>query len=305
MVVFRQRDYKSFWKRFVVSKWFCFVLVSIFFIKTIFSQDLQDYQYSLLRSSATFSSASNTADAKAMQDWKETFRASCQQVIVEASGKFHQAALDKKEAIETEAVSLLKQSSDIRGTLPADHNPYVYCKNTFIDLGTNIGDSIGHFVDNAIDVCSPMWLEANPKQKVNYKFPHPHLDVTKLKIHHKGYGNNPLHGLLQQHLSSLGENRSAVLPENTCVYGMEGNPEFTDRLQRLENYIMGMNPRPLRHLHIHTESVVTAVDGPTQLYLDKTSVKENVSCARRWRTLGPYHSLTQLSSTFSFGVQAF
>lgn len=42
---------------------------------------------------------------------------------------------------------------------------------------------------------------------------------------------------------------------------------------------MDMRPRPVQHLNIHTESVVTAVDGPTKLYLDKTSVKENVSYA--------------------------
>jgi hypothetical protein len=285
MVVIRRSVVKSFWKRFVVSKWFCFVLLSIALIHNWIQQGLQDYQYSLLRSSTTFSLASNAADAKAMKDWRETFRSSCQQVIVEASGKFNQAALDKKEAIELQAISSLKKYSDIRSTPPADHSPYAYCKNTFIDLGSNIGDSIGCFVDNAIDVCSPMWLEANPKQRVNNKFPHPHLDVTELKIHHKGYGKNPIYKLLQQHMSPLGENGSVVLPESTCVYGMEGNPEFTDRLQRLENYIMGMNPRPLRHLHIHTESVVTAVDGPTKLYLDKTSVNESVSCARRTNTL--------------------
>ena len=284
MVVFRRRDDKSFWKRFVVSKGFCFVLISIVFMNNFAENGLEDYsyQYGLLRSSTDFPLASNAADATAMQNWRETFRSSCHQVIVEANGKFDQAALDKKEAIEMEAVSSLKQSSDLRGTRPADHSPYAKnCKSAFIDLGTNIGDSIGTFVDTAMDVCSPMWLEANPIQRVNKRFPHPHLDVTELKMHHKGYGNNPVYGLLQQHMSSLGENGIVVLPENTCVYGMEGNPEFTDRLQRLENYIMSMSPRPLRHLHIHTESVVAAVDGPTKLYLDKTSVKENVSCARR------------------------
>ena len=57
---------------------------------------------------------------------------------------------------------------------------------------------------------------------------------------------------------------------------MEGNPEFTSRLNKLTNYVMGMSPRPVQHLHIFTESVITAIDGPTKLYLDKTSVAENV-----------------------------
>jgi hypothetical protein len=62
---------------------------------------------------------------------------------------------------------------------------YDYCKNTFIDLGTNIGDSIGHFVDNAIDVCSPMWLEAIPN-KESALVSYPHLDVTELDISPQG-----------------------------------------------------------------------------------------------------------------------
>ena len=58
---------------------------------------------------------------------------------------------------------------------------------------------------------------------------------------------------------------------------MEGNPTFTERLTKLENFISDMNPRPVQHVHMFTESVVTATDGPTKLYLDKTSVEQNVS----------------------------
>ena len=140
-------------------------------------------------------------------------------------------------------------------------------------MGTNIGDSIGHFVDNALDVCSPLWSKKYPRTKYDEKFPHPHLDVTELKIYNKGFKANPLFGVLQKHMKM----DPPMLPEETCVYGMEGNPEFTKRLTKLENYIMAMKPRPIKHLHIHTESVVTEVDGPTKLYLDKTSVNDNVS----------------------------
>lgn len=59
---------------------------------------------------------------------------------------------------------------------------------------------------------------------------------------------------------------------------------FTEHLQKLENHVMGAHPRPIQHLHIHTESVITAVDGPTKLFLDKTSVAENVrTCPRGHR----------------------
>lgn len=63
--------------------------------------------------------------------------------------------------------------------------------------------------------------------------------------------------------------------EKFCVYGMEGNPTFTERLTKLENFISDMNPRPVQHVHIFTESVVTAKDEPTKLYLDKTSIEQN------------------------------
>lgn len=63
---------------------------------------------------------------------------------------------------------------------------------------------------------------------------------------------------------------------------MEGNPEFTNRLTKLEDYISAMDPRPVEHIHIFKESVVTAIDGPTKLFLDKTSVKENVSEKKDW-----------------------
>ncbi|KAL3919263.1 MAG: hypothetical protein SGILL_003843, partial [Bacillariaceae sp.] len=154
--------------------------------------------------------------------------------------------------------------------IPPDiqQQPYARCKNTFIDLGTNIGDSVGYFIDNAVDTCSPVWAAKYPKTKFNADFPRPHLDVATLEIQHKGNKGNPLFGMLQKQATS-------VSSETFCVYGMEGSPAFTERLTKLENYIRTMEPRPVQHVHIFTESVVTATDGPTKLYLDKTSVEQN------------------------------
>ena len=77
---------------------------------------------------------------------------------------------------------------------------------------------------------------------------------------------------------------------------MEGNPEFTQRLQKLENHVMQTQPRPVEHLHIHTESVVTAVDGPTKLFLDKTSVEQNVSTAVPYENVYIYY-------VYMYGIQ--
>jgi hypothetical protein len=183
----------------------------------------------------------------------------------------------KSTYFEISAIYTFPDVSTLNGKLPSGHIKYEYCRNTFIDLGTNIGDSIGYFVDNSLD---PSWMKTFPKTKKH--FSRPHLDVTKTKIYNTGYygrNRNPLAGMLQNVLTA--DPNNIVFPEHTCVYGMEGNPAFTERLQKLENFIMGMKPRPVRHLHIHTESVVTAVDGPTKLFLDKTSVAENVSRMNR------------------------
>lgn len=173
-------------------------------------------------------------------------------------------------------MSQIELPSTKPATLPQNHQPYEYCRNVFIDLGTNIGDSIGYFVDNSFDVCTPTWMKTHPEQRLHEKFPRIRLDVSDLTIRHEGAsGRNPLNGVLQQQLQN--EEYGSVGPETFCVYGMEGNPVFTERLQKLENFVMNMHPRPVRHLHIHTESVISAVDGPTKLFLDKTSVAGNVS----------------------------
>ena len=67
-------------------------------------------------------------------------------------------------------------------------------------------------------------------------------------------------------------------PYDICVYGVEGNPYFTPALNKLQDYVYTQfHPRPVRHLHIFTETVVTDKDGPTQLYVDQYSKKNHVS----------------------------
>lgn len=210
--------------------------------------------------------------SETMKQWRESTLQSCQALIDSDSTETEKVG--KKEELEVKALAAINLPAvpTLRSEAPAIHKKYEYCKFGFIDLGTNIGDSIGHFVDNSLDVCAPLWKKAFPKTRNNIEFPHPHLDVGKLKIYNKGFATNPLLPTLRRFMEG-----TEMTPEDTCVYGMEGNPTFTERLQKLENFIMDMKPRPVRHLHIHTESVVTAEDGPTKLYLDKTSVEKNVS----------------------------
>ena len=183
-------------------------------------------------------------NVKEMKQWRDSTQYECLRIIDNLNGTFDRSALNQKEAMEAQALSkiYLPDSPSLRGVeVSHEHRKYQYCRNTFIDLGTNIGDSIGYFVDNSIDVCTPLWMNATMQKRITKYFPKLHLDITERKFTGKGSGGNPLMGLLQKH---MGEGDGAILPEEMCVYGMEGNPTFTERLRKLQNFILGMRPRP-------------------------------------------------------------
>jgi hypothetical protein len=249
------------------------VVVCVFGLLFFSSGDNTSYDMGFLRAGVV-TAADPVFAGPTIQEWVDEVETKCQEIMSNNNRKDTAEARTQKEQIEREAISKITFPLSVSGAAPSHHEPYQYCRNVFIDLGTNIGDSIGYFVDSALDVCTATWLDALPKTKLNSDFPRPHLNVTSLEITHKGVGSNPLYGMIQQRLRATNPPRS---PNSFCVYGMEGNPLFTERLQKLENHIMQAQPRPIQHIHIHTESVVTAVDGPTKLYLDKTSVDKNVS----------------------------
>jgi hypothetical protein len=229
-----------------------------------------------------FSLSEQTKDInKGIKLWRLRLKLACQEVIKDGieNGQFNETHVARKEAIEVAALNSLELPDPATLSSQSRHNrpQYRYCKNVFIDLGTNRGDSIGYAVDAVLDVCSPTWVQADPSSKRSYRvnktFPHPHLNVDELKVYGKGYKSFGLLGLLQRHILLSGGGLSA---EDMCVYGMEGNPFFTEKLQKLQNYVDAIRPRPLRHLYIHTESVVAPKDGPTKLYIDQFSVKDHV-----------------------------
>ncbi|KAL3942619.1 MAG: hypothetical protein SGBAC_003220 [Bacillariaceae sp.] len=232
----------------------------------------QPYLYQDLYQNFLLPAFDDEKNSKDVKEWRGATEKLCQ-AIVEQPSNSYDLRVQAKEILEVEALKRfeLPGHGNMRGENLVEHKKYEKCRHAFIDLGTNIGDSIGYFVDGALDVCTPIWKRKFPRTRINEQFPHPHLDVADLKIQNKGIGVNPLMGMMRKYMTGV----TPMLPENTCVYGMEGNPEFTERLKKLENFIMEMKPRPVRHLHIHTETVVTEDDKPTKLFLDKTSVKDN------------------------------
>jgi hypothetical protein len=224
--------------------------------------------------------------------WREEFQLECQGIIDRANGIFTHRHWVYKEYLERKQIQKLHPPSRPSGTTAtatstdasslsttratAVRPPHQYCKAVFIDLGTNRGDSIAYALDAALDVCTPLWIQANPESRLDFHFnktfPHPHLDVDTFQI--LSQGSKPI-GLLKR----LQEEASMVgIPfDEWCVYGMEGNPHFTPQLQRVQDFVNTMTPRPLRQLLIHTESVISDHNGPTNLYVDTHSVGNHVS----------------------------
>jgi hypothetical protein len=124
-----------------------------------------------------------------------------------------------------------------------DHSliqPIKRCKNVILDFGANIGDTAGHAIDAGLYTCHRKDLQSQPTEL--------RINITSGSIN-EGTTNPLTKGL--QHIM----NEYSYGPEDYCYYGIEGNPVFTERLQDLEDMVMNMHPRPLKHLHFYTESV--------------------------------------------------
>jgi Methyltransferase FkbM domain len=136
------------------------------------------------------------------------------------------------------------------------------CKHTFLDLGANIGDTVGHVVDAGLPFCGDEATGLHPKYDTGLGDVHGNYEAGKW---------NPVSKWLYQHLAAF----PSLYPEQFCVYSFEGNPSFTSRLQAIENRVMGSVPRPVRRTHFFTQSVVTDIPGPTTFFLDTFNEKGN------------------------------
>jgi hypothetical protein len=163
------------------------------------STTMESYLLRASSSAIAVVDSSSMGEGLAMKEWRDSSKKECGELI-ETITKFDTTALDKKENLERTFVEKLILNSEPSSTVSASKDqPYRQCRNAFIDLGTNIGDSVGYFIDNAIDICSPMFAAANPsKRRMDSTFPRPHIDVTTLEFNHRGSKPNPLFGILQR-----------------------------------------------------------------------------------------------------------
>lgn len=214
-------------------------------------------------------------EMQAMRDWRHALQSSCTQFLNSiGEANITNAHLETKEVLEAQALNRLAISEQDSLVIDSNRPKYQFCQHAFFDLGTNRGDSIGCAVDASLDVCSDDFLLKDPSIRKAYRisrdFPRLHLDVNDLKMYGKGNQGLSLLRLLRDFFDGPGM-------ESVCVYGMEGNPYFTEKLQKLNALVNGMRPRPLKHLHIHTETIVSPKDGPSSLYIDQYSEKNHVS----------------------------
>lgn len=145
-----------------------------------------------------------------------------------------------------------------------DANAMRRCKNVVMDFGANIGDTSGHVIDAGMIRC-------DRKKELNAESSRTHFNVETKQFEIVQKLNK-----LSDHLRHLiTKDRPDQGPEDYCYYGIEGNPHFSEQLQKLEDYVMAMNPRPIQHMHFFTESVGAGEDGMTKLYLDTINAKQN------------------------------
>eukprot|EP00934_Nitzschia_sp_Nitz4_P003309 Nitzschia sp. Nitz4//scaffold133_size116822//93328//94563//NITZ4_003819-RA/size116822-processed-gene-0.66-mRNA-1//-1//CDS//3329535432//3299//frame0 len=219
-------------------------------------------------------------NARTMRQWKNQLLSSCSTFLGTIHGNITEQHLTTKRELEAQALSKLqipRSESLPTKNLDATNNNYNYnrvdypiCSHVFMDLGTNRGDSIACAVDASLDVCSRPFVQKDPSLvkavRMSKEFPRLHLEVVgdDLQIVSSGGQGQSLLRMLQDFFAGPGM-------ESVCVYGMEGNPYFTSSLQQLNAFVSHMEPRPLKHLHIHTDMIVTSTDGPATLFIDQYS----------------------------------
>jgi FkbM family methyltransferase len=139
------------------------------------------------------------------------------------------------------------------------------CYHVFVDLGANIGDTLGHVIDAGLPFCT-----ISGRKEFHPKFVTDHGTVRDFYTLGRW---NPMSEWMYGYLCNM--TAQNLYPEHFCVYSFEGNPMFTERLQRLEYRTMATIPRPVRRIHFFTESVVSHTSGPATLFLDTWGEKSN------------------------------
>ena len=195
------------------------------------------------------------SNAQTLKAWRGELRNLCRA----AKSEKEVSALTKRNL---EGFSL----PQVRVPQPRGDHAVKRCRNVVMDFGANVGDTSGHVIDTGLIGCA---REDLGKQA---KTPESHFNIETKRFEHVSK-RNKLTQAMEKLIEDVGKGQSG--PEDYCYYGIEGNPHFTDRLQKVEDFVMAIRPRPIEHMHFFTESVGAGEDGMTKLYLDTVNTKEN------------------------------
>lgn len=186
------------------------------------------------------------APASFLSAWREQVRQQCRA----AKSKTDVERIDLTSALSSSAALATVERPSLR-----------FCDHVVLDFGANVGDTAGHVIDAGLMGCD--------RKDLGIERPPAHFDGHQYQLSLDGR-RNPLTAQLTSIFAG-----QASAPEDYCYYGIEGNPVFTERLQKLETMLNGMQPRPLKHVHFLTSSVGAGEDGPTTLYLDTVNAAQN------------------------------
>jgi len=195
------------------------------------------------------------SNAQTLKEWRSNLKKLC-------------SAAKTPEAVTALTKQNLQGFSlpSVRVPQPRNDQAVKRCHNVVMDFGANVGDTSGHVVDTGLIGCKREDLGKDVAT------PESHFNLETKQFEHVAKRN-----MLTKHFEKLIEDvgKGAYGPEDYCYYGIEGNPHFTDRLQKIEDFVMAIRPRPIQHMHFFTESVGAGEDGMTKLYLDTINTKEN------------------------------
>jgi hypothetical protein len=219
--------------------------------------------------SSTEELSSLTALSQSMQRTSIAWNAEKNAAEVKMKRKhIEQTCQDAKTVEDVNAIRSINKIGfvlpDTRTEHPRDERAIKRCKHIVLDFGSNIGDTAGKVIDAGLHSCERPDLKAEVVSAV--------FNTESRRIEDPKKGRNPLVRQFEHLMKGFGPFTG---PEDYCYYGVEGNPVFTDRLQSLEDFIMGTRPRPLQHIHFFTTSVGAGKDGMTKLYLDTINKDKN------------------------------
>ena len=203
-------------------------------------------------------------NAYEVKAWRDNLKQACDDVESEDDMlKVRQAALNPFPQQKHENES--KENEDLQPANAVQRCPFV-----FLDLGSGVGDSIGNFIDAGLPGCQ------NPDYSF-LSFDAMHFDVdTGIISDAPGYRRGEADGEFEMWLKErMTHFYYSMGPEDYCVYGVEGNPILKPDLLKLERHILRMEPRPFRHLHFFTETVVHDSDDQQRtIFLDTVHAKD-------------------------------